>query len=217
MHKKGPDVMSKSKQSQQRYAKSWIGQTRLDEFFTGSSQSQVPSQQPVIDIDAASDIESDTIELINTPEAALDQPSTHTIPIIPQSRRTSERDTDSQSDSDTPSRSELPENVTRPPSSAAVSENESDNEGSEDAAKDWEHELDEAVQRPPAEIKDWGALRTQIKEDLKKRSKILTLSAINQLMILSNFATLRLKGASRIAASEEIARQWHEGEGKYFA
>jgi len=36
-------------------------------------------------------------------------------------------------------------------------------------------------------------------------------------MILSNFATLRLKGASRIGASEEIARQWHDGVGKHFA
>ena len=36
-------------------------------------------------------------------------------------------------------------------------------------------------------------------------------------MIVANFATLRLKGVSRITASEEIARQWHEGEGKYFA
>ena len=118
--------------------------------------------------------------------------------------------------------------MTWPPSSATVSKNESlrevelgedsddDIEGSDDAAEDWEHELDEAVQRPPAEIKDWGVLQTQIKENLKKKSKILTLSAINQLMILSNFATLRLKGASWIAASEEIARQWHEGEGKHF-
>ena len=40
---------------------------------------------------------------------------------------------------------------------------------------------------------------------------------INQLLILSNFATLRLKGLSRIAASVEIARQWHEGKGSWFA
>lgn len=87
----------------------------------------------------------------------------------------------------------------------------------EDAAEDWEHELDETVQHPPAEIKDREGLQAQIKQYLKKQSKILTLSAINQLLILSNFATLRLKGASRIRASEEIAPQWHEGEGKYFA
>ena len=52
--------------------KSWIqGQTRLDDFFSGSST----RSQPIIDVDAASDIESDTIELIDS-EAALDQPST---------------------------------------------------------------------------------------------------------------------------------------------
>lgn len=103
-YRKGPDVMSKSKRSQQRYAASWIGQTHLDGFFSGSS---TQSQQPIIDIDAVSDAESDTVELIDS-EAALDQQSTHIIPIIPQSRRTSERDTDSQSDT----RSELPEIVT---------------------------------------------------------------------------------------------------------
>ena len=46
---------------------------------------------------------------------------------------------------------------------------------------------------------------------------MLALAAINQYMILSNFATLRLKGASQIGASEEIAQQWHDGTGKYFA
>jgi hypothetical protein len=64
--------MSKSKRSQQRYASSWIGQTRLDEFFSGSS---TRSQQPIeIDIDAASDtgIESDImIEFVDS-ETALD-------------------------------------------------------------------------------------------------------------------------------------------------
>ena len=84
--------MSKSKRSQQRYAKSWIGQTRLNESFPGSS---TQSQQPIIDVNAVSDVESDISEL----KAALGQPSTHTIPIIPQSRQTSEHDTDSQSDS----------------------------------------------------------------------------------------------------------------------
>ena len=203
--------MSKSKRSQQRHANSWRGQMRLDQFFAGPSNQ---SQQPVIDITAVSDTELDAIdsELIEDPSPL--------IPIIPQTRRTSERDTDSQSDA----QSELPEVATRPPSSAAVSENGSLSEGDgdsdddiegsdshihgmndEDAAEDWEHELDETIQCPPAEIKDWQVLRAQIKQDLKKRSKTLTLSALNQLMILSNFATLRLKGVSRIMASEEIA------------
>jgi hypothetical protein len=43
---------------------------------------------------------------------------------------------------------------------------------------------------------------------------------INQLLIMRNFATLRLKGLGRIAASKEIARQWHEkleGSSDHFA
>ena len=36
-------------------------------------------------------------------------------------------------------------------------------------------------------------------------------------MIISNFATLRLKGVSCTQASIEIARQWYEGEGNWFA
>lgn len=103
--------MSKSKRSQQRHAKSWKGQTRLDGFFSGLSNQ---SKQPVIEISVVSDTKLDTIEPV---EAAPDpSPS---ISIVPQSRRTSERDTDSQSDA----QSECPEVVTCPPSSAAVSDN----------------------------------------------------------------------------------------------
>jgi hypothetical protein len=79
-------------------------------------------------------------------------------------------------------------------------------------AEAWEEELDETL-TPNAEIRDWEALRTQIKADLKKKHKSLPLSQINQLMILRNFANLRLKGYGRIEASFEIARQWHEKDG----
>ena len=54
----------------------------------------------------------------------------------------------------------------------------------------WEEELDKVVQRSPAEIKSWDVLRAQIKAHLKKNSRKLPLSQINQLIILSNFATL---------------------------
>jgi hypothetical protein len=73
----------------------------------------------------------------------------------------------------------------------------------------------------PKEVKDirgWQDLREQIKSDLlvahKRHDPI---SRINQLMVLRNFATLRLKGVGRIAASEAIARQWQDGEGVHFA
>ena len=54
--------------------KSWIqGQTRLDDFFSGSST----RSQPIIDVDAASDIESDIVELVES-EAAPDPHMTAT-------------------------------------------------------------------------------------------------------------------------------------------
>jgi hypothetical protein len=66
-------------------------------------------------------------------------------------------------------------------------------------------------------LRGWDEIQTEIKAELKKNSKILPLSRINQLMIIRNFATLQLKGVSRIQAGAEIAHQWHEGKGDWFA
>ena len=82
-------------------------------------------------------------------------------------------------------------------------------EAGPESAEAWEEELDETL-TPNAKIQDWGTLRMQTKADLKKKHKSLPLSQINQLMILRNFANLRLKGYGQIEASFEIAQQWHE-------
>ena len=87
----------------------------------------------------------------------------------------------------------------------------------EGEAEEWEDELNDGLTGRPSEIRDWDTLRTQIKADLKKKSQTLPLSRINQLMLLSNFATLRLKGLSHMQASLEIAQQWHKGDGTWFA
>ena len=95
---------------------------------------QISLSRPIIDIAAASDTELDTIEPV---EATLVVDSSPLIPtILPQTRRISERDTDSQSDT----QSELPlaEVVTRPSSSAAVSENGSLREVARDSDDDIE-------------------------------------------------------------------------------
>ena len=83
--------------------------------------------------------------------------------------------------------------------------------------EDWEAELEEVIEGPKSHIQDWADLCTDIKKHLKKHSKTLPLSRLNQIMIICNFATLRLKGLSRTQASIEIARQWHEGQGNWFA
>ena len=68
------------------------------------------------------------------------------------------------------------------------------------------------------DVRNWKELREQIKDDLidahKKRAKLTT---INQLLLLHNFATLQIKGFGRIAASQQIAHQWHDGKGSHFA
>ena len=89
----------------------------------------------------------------------------------------------------------------------------------QDEMETWEEELEQDVSNCPAEIKDWATLRTQVKADLKKgvKAQKLALSKFNKLMIICNFATLRLKGRSRMEASLEIAEQWHERDGVWFS
>jgi hypothetical protein len=103
-----------------------------------------------------------------------------------------------------------------------------DGDGSEDELNEdvgdneeepWEAEASETL-TAQVEICGWKELRDQIKKDLKTKHATLPLSQINQLMILRNFATLRLKGQGRIPASYEIAKQWHEkdnGSSTHFA
>ena len=111
-----------------------------------------------------------------------------------------------------------------PPASHLGKRKEREDETSERVGdpddEEWEAELDESLAPGTSEIRDWLMLRAQIKADLKKKAKSLPLSQINQLMIVRNFATLRLKGLGRIVASKEIARQWHDkldGSSDHFA
>ncbi|KAI0083081.1 hypothetical protein BDY19DRAFT_998877 [Irpex rosettiformis] len=87
-----------------------------------------------------------------------------------------------------------------------------------DEEETLEEELEDRVHPGPTEIRGWNVLREQVKTKLQRGKKILTMSQVNQLLIIRNFATLRLKGIRRIPASEEIARQWHEStSATYFA
>ena len=87
----------------------------------------------------------------------------------------------------------------------------------DEEVEDWEAELEEDAEGPTGHIQDWADLRADIMKQLKNESKTLPLSRLNQLMIISCFATLRLKGHSCTQSSIEVARQWHEGGGNWFA
>jgi hypothetical protein len=109
-----------------------------------------------------------------------------------------------------------------------ASSNDSDEEsGEQEGDGSWANNEEEMIDsvlgagvgpRPKVDVRDWKDLREQIKDDIvnahKKRARLTT---INQLLLLRNFSTLRIKGVGRMAASKEIARQWHEGEGTHFA
>ncbi|KZV74693.1 hypothetical protein PENSPDRAFT_572631 [Peniophora sp. CONT] len=93
-----------------------------------------------------------------------------------------------------------------------------DSDAASDDGEDFGEDVERLVTMEKAEVRGWKELREQIKKDLaadKKRS--LTFSQINQLLIIRNFATLRLKGLGWMAASDAIALQWHEGEGVHYA
>ncbi|PCH45126.1 hypothetical protein WOLCODRAFT_155133 [Wolfiporia cocos MD-104 SS10] len=79
----------------------------------------------------------------------------------------------------------------------------------------WEDEIMEEM-AAGASVHGWIELWGQIRENLKKHGQ-LTMLQINQLIVIRNFATLRLKGYRHIPVSLEIARQWHEGDETYFA
>jgi len=70
----------------------------------------------------------------------------------------------------------------------------------------WEDKLEENVCSPQVKPHLWDVLQKKVKDNLRKKSKILSLSQLNQLMILANFATLWLKGISHMNASVEIAQ-----------
>jgi hypothetical protein len=68
------------------------------------------------------------------------------------------------------------------------------------------------------DVRSWEELHEQIKDDQRQgHREHAPHSHMNKLTILRNFATLRIKGKARIAASEEIARQFHKGAGMHFA
>jgi hypothetical protein len=92
--------------------------------------------------------------------------------------------------------------------------------GSDNEEDDIDNVMEASGSQPKAkeEICRWEELREQIKSDLEEAHKRHeTLTHMNKLLILRNFATLRIKGTRQINASKEIAQQWHKGTGVHFA
>ncbi|KAF9510740.1 hypothetical protein BS47DRAFT_1487299 [Hydnum rufescens UP504] len=88
-------------------------------------------------------------------------------------------------------------------------------EDSRDTEDDEDKEINELMQGhascSPLELPDWPYLCNEIDKVLDKEKKL------NQYQLLHSFATLRIKGLGRIAASIHIALSQHKGEGAWFA
>ncbi|KAJ3710183.1 hypothetical protein C8R42DRAFT_648907 [Lentinula raphanica] len=81
----------------------------------------------------------------------------------------------------------------------------------------FEDDQDERVGKPRSEIKPWDELRTQLKAELKQKINKIPASQLNRYLILLNFANLRLKGESRMKASEIISKAWNDKGATWFA
>jgi len=201
--------MSKSRRTQQRHKHAWRHQTALDQFGFNKSQKQATTIDLTGDecITATLSIIADSSsppEMMAIDLPAVSRTDLEPLPIIPRTRSASVLSEPLDDDSGSRFESEASGNSLTAP----------------DKAPNQEEEMEEEMEmrlKGKEEVHNWDVLRTKIKTELRKKSKTLPLSRINQLMVLANFATLRLKGLSRIAASLEIAHQWHEGLGTWFA
>ena len=80
--------------------------------------------------------------------------------------------------------------------------------GSDNKEDDIDNAIEASGSQPKAkeEICGWEELQEQIKSDLEEAHKRHeTLTHMNKLLILRNFAMLYIKGTGRIDASKEIA------------
>ncbi|KIK81411.1 hypothetical protein PAXRUDRAFT_15258 [Paxillus rubicundulus Ve08.2h10] len=188
---KGPDVMSKSKRMQQRYQHAWRNQSSLNKFGfycllsipdNQSTQSNVKSPQAVP----------------RTAATVLKPLQDHLIPTSTESEPNTSIQLSGRPQSATVlSDLSTDEDVMAVNAEGVVSDDKLIEDGSNnlEEVEVWEDELQESI-APTTKIHDWETLRAQIQLNLKKKHKYLPLSQINQLMILSNFAMLRIKGAT---------------------
>jgi hypothetical protein len=191
-YKRGPDVASKSERTRQRYRRQIATQGSLDKWLHAMAPLQSTPEHDVTPSPPEMQLEDNLPG--HTPTSPEPHPHNQTPPDETESQQRAAADTD-----------------------GADREPEGHGDEREDA-EEWELEDDVQTSLPGVvESRGWDVLREQVRLDLKKFSKILPLSKINQLMIIRNFATLRLKGSGRIDASMQIAHQWHDGEGVWFA
>ena len=209
-YQKGPDVMSKSERTQWRHARAFRGQGQLTGFGFKAPLYPARVVGPKMKANLPASMEDVEPQLIAQPPVQPLSPMSLDTPNIPPSqiaRPSRMRSASVLSDQSMDGEAVVVLGF------ADVDETDTecqkDNESlvddmNDQELEDWEAELDESVQGPKSHVREWSDLCKQIEDHLQKNSKTLPLSQLNQLLIISNFATLRLKGVSRTQASLEI-------------
>ncbi|KAJ7512570.1 hypothetical protein B0H11DRAFT_486251 [Mycena galericulata] len=203
----GPVIANKAERTQRRYKENRKGQTELTSYF-GFQDRVVPQRRERSTSPSPSTTATAKrccTQSISSPEPELTAPPCEQLTPPPAADYAGADDSNSSCTASWSS----PDSGTQP----------SEPPLEPDIPEEWEVEA-EAVNLIPGTvptIRPWGELRDHIKAELKNKSKTLPLSKVNQLMILRNFASLRLKGHGIIDASMLIARQWHDSEGLHFA
>ncbi|TFK79205.1 hypothetical protein K466DRAFT_579249 [Polyporus arcularius HHB13444] len=190
-YKKGPDIMSKSECTRRRYKKLICNQTILNLFDFSCTLRPQPSTS-----NTGTEATSESESVPASPAAAASELA----PAVPRPMN----------DIEVVPNSDL---------KAQSAEMDSPGTGLEGNEEEEEEAFEEEIMEDMGggiEMRPWEKLCEQLQDDLKKK-KNLMLAQINQLTILCNFTTLCLKGYGQTAASQEIARQWHAGEGVHFA
>jgi len=199
---KGPNSMSKSRQTQQHYQKANQNQFSL----TNLGCTVMPA------------VQSEKISVVPPIVAAVVQTETPSAPIIGVAMELDAgpgpsvvhfmNHTQSASVLSDPSiagdsNSEGEANLGDVPEEEEMAELD----GGHDFNEECESDLDKTVQGPKQAVCNWSEIQKDIRVHLKRNQKTLTLWEINQYLIISNFATLCLKGQKCTEASLEIACQ----------
>jgi hypothetical protein len=165
-YQKGPDVMSKSKCTQERYAKQWKSQTKLDAF--GFFQQMTSPLTPLGPIT----VDSDAPPMLSDEPAPSPKVIPHTWSISALSV-SSEPESGSNSKSDG-HHDELESEVTHQQDHIDINNNLEDLDDLADSeAEAWEDKLMEAVQSKD-ECHNWSVLHDHIKGILKTKSQTLS-------------------------------------------
>ena len=176
---KGPDIASKSERTRQRYKTLLSGQKSLKAF---GFQSLAVESSSALDNEA--DAITTQLRLATSPHQSHAAAPPSVDENMPESDVREVGPTDF---------------ILEPDKLQAGDSNElpiQPNQEDDDIDEEWEFDVEacQNVSMQKDDVRRWDVLQDQIKADLKKNGSTLPLSKVNQLLILWNFATLRLKG-----------------------